>query len=75
MDAQLGAPQQQLAAWQSACCAHKRLRQLRMPGTHDAGTYRWTLPEKLPLLVDEVAAAVFNLIGDLSRTQTVTVYE
>lgn len=70
----VGPQHSSMAAWQSACCAHKRLRQLHMPGTHDAGTYRWTLPQ-LPMLVDEVAALLYNVISDLSRTQTLPVYE
>jgi hypothetical protein len=33
------------------------------------------VPQHLPLVLDEVAAVLFNMVGDLSRTQHLTVYE
>jgi len=62
-------------SWLSQCCSHKQLRQLYLPGTHDSGTYRWTLPTHLPMVVDEVAAITFDVVGELSRTQQLTVYQ
>lgn len=54
---------------------HKTLRQLRLPGTHDSGTYAWTLPQRWPFPLEEIGTMVFNLVGDLSRTQTLSIYE
>jgi hypothetical protein len=33
------------------------------------------VPRHLPLVVDQVAAVLFNIVGDLSRTQHLTVYQ
>ncbi|WIA10286.1 hypothetical protein OEZ85_010480 [Tetradesmus obliquus] len=81
---QLPAPAAQVPAaslqpqggWMGQCCAHKRLQEMYLPGTHDSGTgHPWTVPQHLPLVVDEVAAVLFNIVGDLSRTQHLSVYE
>lgn len=63
------------AAWLSTCCGHKTLLELYLPGSHDSGTYRWTTPTHLPPGVETVAALLFNLVADLSRTQRLTIYE
>lgn len=63
-------------AWLSQCCMSKKLRELYLPGTHDSGTaHPWTVPHHLPFVFDEMASVLFNIVGDLSRTQHHTVYE
>lgn len=57
------------------CCSHKRLRQLYLPGTHDSSTYAWTTPKRMPAVLDEVLTILFNIVGDLSRTQQLDVYQ
>lgn len=56
------------------CCSSMLLRQMFLPGTHDSGTYAWTTPQHMPLVLDEVLAILFDIVGDLSRTQHMDVY-
>jgi hypothetical protein len=53
----------------------RKLQQLFLPGTHDSGTYRWTVPTHLPFILDGLAAMIFNIFEDLSSTQRLTAYE
>jgi hypothetical protein len=44
-------------------------------GSHDSGTYRWTTPVHMPAVLDVVLGILFRIVGDLSRTQRLSVYE
>lgn len=61
--------------WMSQCCSDMLLRNMFLPGTHDSGTYMWTTPKHMPLVLDEILAILFNIVGDLSRTQRLDVYQ
>jgi hypothetical protein len=47
----------------------------RAAGSHDSGTYRWTTPVHMPAVLDVVLGILFRIVGDLSRTQRLSVYE
>lgn len=51
------------------------LRQMFLPGSHDTGTYMWTTPTHMPLVLDEILSVLFNIVGDLSRTQHLDAYQ
>jgi hypothetical protein len=59
----------------SECCSDKLLRQVVLPGSHDSGTYSWTTPTHMPFVLDEILTVLFNIVGDLSRTQRLDVYQ
>lgn len=63
------------SSWMAECCSDKLLRQVVLPGSHDSGTYRWTTPAHMPFVLDEVLTILFNIVGDLSRTQRLDVYQ
>lgn len=61
--------------WMTQCCGDMHLRQMFLPGSHDTGTYMWTTPTHMPLVLDEILSVLFNIVGDLSRTQHLDAYQ
>jgi hypothetical protein len=61
--------------WMAQCCSDMHLRQMFLPGSHDSGTFMWTTPKHMPMVLDEILSILFNIVGDLSRTQRLDVYQ
>lgn len=61
--------------WMFQCCSDMHLRDMFLPGSHDTGTYMWTTPKHMPMVLDEILSILFNIVGDLSRTQRLDVHE
>jgi hypothetical protein len=61
--------------WMSRCCGDRKLKELYLPGTHDAGTgHPWTLPQDLPFWMEWAANIAFNLLSDFARAQRLSIY-